>query len=55
MQFKKIKFSKFTFHIKIYKEFEMFLSKLVWKETLFLLNIRVSKKMNITIYVVFFL
>ena len=30
-----VRFSKFTLNIKIYKEFEGFLSKLVWKETLF--------------------
>ena len=29
------KFSKFVFNIKIYEEFEGFLPKLVWKETLF--------------------
>ena len=30
------RFSKFTLNIEIYKEFVEFLSKLVWKETLFL-------------------
>ena len=30
-----IRFSKFTLNIKIYKEFVGFLSKLIWKETLF--------------------
>ena len=30
-----VRFSKFTLNIKIYKEFEGFLSKLVWRETLF--------------------
>ena len=31
-----VRFSKFTLNIKIYKEFERFLSKLVWKENLFI-------------------
>ena len=30
-----VRFSKFTHNIKIYKEFEGFLYKLVWRETLF--------------------
>ena len=32
-----VRFSKFTLNIKIYDEFIEFLSKLVWRETLFLL------------------
>jgi len=31
-----VRFSKFTFIIKIYEEFVEFLFKLVWRETLFL-------------------
>ena len=30
-----VRFSNFTLNIKIYDKFEGFLSKLVWKETLF--------------------
>ena len=30
-----VKFSKFTLNIKIYKKFEEFLFKIVWRETLF--------------------
>ena len=33
----KARFSKFTLNIEIYKEFVEFLSKLVWRKTLFLL------------------
>ena len=34
-----IRFSKFKLNIKIYEEFEGFLSKLVWRETLFILKV----------------
>ena len=30
-----VRFSNFTLNIKIYDKFEEFLSKLVWRETLF--------------------
>ena len=30
-----VRFSKFTLNIKIYKKFEEFLFKIVWRETLF--------------------
>ena len=30
-----VRFSKFTFNIKIYEEFVRFLSKLVWREPFF--------------------
>ena len=30
-----VRFSKFTLNIEIYEEFIKFLSKLVWRETLF--------------------
>ena len=30
-----VRFSKFTLNIEIYEEFVEFLSKLVWRETLF--------------------
>ena len=38
-----VKFSKFTFNIKIYEEFEGFLSKLVWRKTLFSHHLRQYK------------
>ena len=30
-----VRFSKFTFNIKVYDKFKRFFSKLVWRETLF--------------------
>ena len=33
-----VRFSKFTFNINIYAKFVKFLSKLVWRKTLFLNN-----------------
>ena len=35
-----VRFSNFTFNIKIYDKFEGFLFKLVWRETLFSNKIR---------------
>ena len=41
-----VRFSKFTLNIKIYEEFVEFLSKLIWRETLFLNNLSVHLNLD---------
>ena len=43
-----VRFSKFILNIKIYEKFVEFLSKLVWKETLFQ-NMTLKKSYNLKI------
>ena len=44
-----VRFSKFTFNIKVYDKFKIFFSKLVWRETLFFLE----KKLKFNLYKVY--
>ena len=45
-----VKFSKFTPKKEIYEKFEKFLSKLVWRETLFVLFYRLDKMLDTPLF-----